>query len=116
MIRWLAPLLALAIFCLSVTGRAETTAPRKIAITLTEKGFVPANVKVKANEKVILVFTRKIENTCAREVILWLSDKEKLELKLPFDKAVGLPVTFPKAGTLTYGCSMDMVKGVVTVE
>jgi plastocyanin domain-containing protein len=36
--------------------------------------------------------------------------------KLPLNEAVAVVVTFPKAGTVTYACGMDMIKGVVTVQ
>ena len=68
-----------------------------------------------SGKPITLVFTRKIDSTCAKEVIIPL-DGEKIEKKLPLNEAVAVEVTFPKAGQVTYACGMDMLKGVVTVQ
>lgn len=92
-----------------------TTAGDRIAISVTEKGFEPDNVSVPSGKPVTLVFTRKTDSTCAKEVIISI-EGQKIEKKLPLDEAVAVEVTFPKAGQVTYACGMDMFKGVVTVQ
>jgi plastocyanin domain-containing protein len=100
------------------TGAAADTAaskPARIDIAVTQKGFEPGNVSVPAKKPVTLVFTRKTDATCTKSVVLTL-DGKKLERELPLNKPVELAVTFPKAGKLTFACSMDMVKGIISVE
>jgi plastocyanin domain-containing protein len=88
----------------------------KLEITVTEKGFEPDKLRVKAGEPVKLAFTRKTDKTCATEVVLQLGDGQKVEKKLPLGETVEIDATFAKAGELRYACAMDMIAGVVTVE
>jgi plastocyanin domain-containing protein len=110
-----AVLLALA---LAGTASAETAKkdPSRIEITVTKRGFEPDSIAVSANKKLTLVFTRKIEATCAKTVVVKLGGDKKVEVALPLDKAVEVPVTFASAGKLTYACTMDMIKGTIQVQ
>jgi len=90
--------------------------PSKIQISVTEKGFEPESVDVSAGKPVTLVFTRKTDKTCAKEVILTMEDGKKVEKALPLDTPVELATTFPKAGKLGYACGMDMVRGTIVVQ
>lgn len=90
--------------------------PARIDIKLTSRGFDPDNISVPAKQPVTLVFTRKTESTCTKSIVVTLDDGKKLERQLPLDKPVELAVTFPKAGKLTYACSMDMYKGTIVVQ
>ncbi|MCX5748171.1 MAG: cupredoxin domain-containing protein [Proteobacteria bacterium] len=96
----------------------KTTAPRvaRIEVAVTKQGFAPDNITVPANQPVTLVFTRKTEETCTRSVVVTVSEGKTIERALPLDKAVEIAVTFPKAGTLGYACSMKMNKGVIVVQ
>jgi len=95
---------------------AKAKDPSRIEITVTEKGFEPESVNVPAGKPVTLVFDRKTDKTCAREVILTMDDGKTIERKLPLDTPVELAVTFPKAGKLGYACSMEMFKGAIVVQ
>ena len=44
------------------------------------------------------------DKTCAKEVIVMVSDKETIT------------TTFPKSGQLTYACATNMITGVVNVQ
>jgi plastocyanin domain-containing protein len=105
-------------FAFAGTASADTPAknPSRIEIAVTKRGFDPDNISVPAKKPVTLVFTRKTDATCIKDVMLTLDDGKKIERELPLDKPVELAVTFPKAGKLTYACSMDMVKGVIVVQ
>ena len=91
------------------------TTDDRIAISVTDKGFEPENVTVPSGKPVTLVFTRKTDSTCAKEVVIPV-DGQKIEKKLPLDEAVAVEITFAKAGQVTYACGMDMVRGIVTVQ
>jgi plastocyanin domain-containing protein len=97
---------------------ADTAAknPSRIEIAVTKRGFDPDNISVPAQKPVTLVFTRKTDATCTKSVVLTMDDGKKVERELPLDKPVEIAVTFPKAGKLTYACSMDMVKGIIVVQ
>ena len=69
-----------------------------------------------AGKPVTLVFTRKTDKTCAKEVIVHIDDKQTIEKELPLNQPVEVAVTFPSSGDLTYACGMDMVKGSIHVQ
>jgi plastocyanin domain-containing protein len=81
---------------------------------VTEKGFEPSTLKVKANSPVILKVTRKTNATCAREIVI---PTEKMKVELPLDKEVTIKVAAQKKGEVKFGCAMDMMfSGVMFVE
>lgn len=92
-----------------------TERAHRIEITVTEKGFEPEQIKVPANKSVTLVFRRTTDKTCAKKVVIKISDTQKIEKDLPLDRSVEIAATFPKAGQLSYTCSMDMIRGTLTV-
>jgi len=92
----------------------NTATGRVIDMQVTAEGFVPANVKVKANEALTLRITRKTDETCATEILIEGTD---INVKLPLEKTVSVNWTPTKAGAVKYGCAMDkMVGGVLLVE
>jgi len=93
-------------------ARVEKGGTRVVALTVTDQGFEPANVKVAAGYPVRLVVTRKTEKTCATELVLAdLGISEPLPLHTP----VTVEFTPGESGTLRYACGMDHVSGVITV-
>jgi plastocyanin domain-containing protein len=107
----------LAAFPLVVHAGAAKTAPadgvRTVELTVTSKGFEPANVKVKAGSPVRLVVTRKTDQTCAKEIVM--ADLG-IHQPLPLDTPVTVEFTPGESGTLRYACGMDHVSGMVTVQ
>jgi plastocyanin domain-containing protein len=104
------------VFGLTVHAAPAGTPARRIEIQVTKRGFDPAEVKVPAKTPVTLVFTRKTDATCAKTIVLTLDDGSKIERALPLDTPVEIATTFPKAGTLSYACSMNMTKGTIVVQ
>jgi plastocyanin domain-containing protein len=94
----------------------KKASPRRIDISVTEAGFEPDNVTVKAGEDVTLAFTRKTDTTCVTEVVVFVNDKDKVEKKLPLNQAVTVDAKFAKPGELGYACGMNMYKGVIVVQ
>jgi plastocyanin domain-containing protein len=85
-----------------------------VAMTVTDKGFEPATVKVKKGEPVTLLITRTTDKTCATEIVI---DEHKVNAKLPLNKEVKVTFAPKKTGDLKYGCAMGkMIGGVVSVE
>jgi plastocyanin domain-containing protein len=118
---------ALATLALAVAIPAAASAPAEkptavpigkngvstVQLTVTSKGFEPANVKVKAGHPVRLVVTRKTDQTCAKEIIL---EDLGINQPLPLDTPVTVEFTPSESGTLRYACSMDHIGGVVTIQ
>jgi len=94
--------------------KAASAAPRVIALEVTADGFVPDSIKIKANEPVKLVVTRKTDETCATDLVI---DGTAIKVALPLGKPVEIAWTPKKAGSVKFGCAMDMmVSGVLLVE
>ena len=85
-------------------------------IAVTEKGFEPADLKVVKGQPVTLVFERKTDATCAKQVVIHVDDKQTIQKELPLNQRVAVETTFPASGDLTYACGMDMIKGVIHVQ
>jgi plastocyanin domain-containing protein len=86
---------------------------RTVEITVTSKGFEPANVQVKAGHPVRLVVTRRTDKTCAKEIIM---DDLGIHQPLPLDTPVTVEFTPSESGTLRYACAMDHISGLVTIR
>ena len=97
-------------------SQIQTVVPRRIDIAVVQDGFSPDHIRVKAGEPVILAFTRRIDRTCAREVVIRRGDGGTVETDLPLGETVVIDATFTTTGQLHYACSMDMITGVITVE
>jgi plastocyanin domain-containing protein len=93
----------------------EQKMPQEQVVTMevTSEGFVPAQVKVKANQPVKLVVTRKTARTCATEIVI---KDLGINKPLPLNQPVEITFTPTKAGQLRYACAMNMIAGVIIVE
>ncbi len=106
--------LAAALFTLPA-AIAAPAAPReqRIAMTVTRNGFEPATVHLKAGHPVRLVVTRKVERTCATDLVVASLGIRK---PLPLNQPVVIRFTPRKAGQLRYACAMDMIGGTFVVD
>ncbi len=87
-----------------------------VEIAVTDKGFEPDDVSVPAATPVTIVFDRKTDQTCAKQIVIDTGDGKKITKDLPLNTPVEIAATFPKAGKIGYACGMDMVKGTITVQ
>jgi plastocyanin domain-containing protein len=97
----------------SSTGGGGTGSPQRIALSVTEKGFEPASVRVKAGQPVILAVTRKTDQTCATEIVI---AEHHIRRELPLNQTVEVTFTPNKTGEVGYACGMDMITGKVIVD
>ncbi|MCZ7558261.1 MAG: efflux RND transporter periplasmic adaptor subunit [Bacteroidia bacterium] len=95
-----------------MTGAESKAGPREIKITV-DFGYSPEVVRVKAGEKVRLLFHRVEDSRCTDEVVFPDFDIRK---KLPAFKTTVVEFTPKKKGTFTYSCGMDMLHGKLIVE
>tara|TARA_B100001248_G_scaffold227481_1_gene185939 strand:- start:4802 stop:5125 length:324 start_codon:yes stop_codon:yes gene_type:complete len=104
--------IVLIIVGLIMTG--SVYASQTVDVKVTQKGFEPARVKVKAGEKVTLNITREVKITCAKKVTV---PTHNIEKKLPLGKTVSIELTPSKKGEIAFGCAMDhMLGGVIIVN
>lgn len=95
------------------SGQATSAKAQVVKIEVTSDGFVAEPAKVKAGRPVTLVVTRKVERTCATEIVL---KDYGINKALPLEQPVEVTFTPKKAGQVKYACAMDMVAGTLTVE
>ena len=88
------------------------TAANEYKMIITEKGYEPSSVKVKAGVPIILKITRKTNATCAREITV---PSQKLRVDLPLDKEVTVKISSLEKGEIKFGCAMDMMIGGVII-
>lgn len=99
---------------LAAWGCAQRAAgPRTISIAVTDRGFEPAAIKLRAGEPVTLVVTRKTDATCAKEFVI---AEAGIHQDLPLNQEVRIDYTPARAGEVRYACGMDMVAGKMKVE
>lgn len=95
-----------------VASKREAEA-QSAAISVTEKGFEPASVTLQAGAPARLIFTRKTDATCAKEVVF---PDFNIKKALPLNQPVTVEFTPKKSGALNYACGMNMLRGQVVVR
>lgn len=83
------------------------------ALKVTEKGFEPASLAVKAGENVTLKITRLTDITCATQIVV---PSKKLKADLPLNKEVTLALGKLPKGEVKFACGMAMVGGVILAQ
>jgi plastocyanin domain-containing protein len=82
-------------------------------IAVTEKGFEPDRVNLRAGRPARLTFVRTTDKTCGTEVVF---PSLNIKRALPLNEPVAIDFTPSKAGDVTFACGMNMLKGVVVVQ
>lgn len=106
-------LTALVLSIATVSHAHGTGKPREIKVSVTENGFVPSSIKVKAGHPVVLAITRKTNKTCATEAVFPSLGKT---FDLPLNKTVRVALHPDSAGRIGFACGMDMIKAQVVVQ
>ncbi|MBL8622939.1 MAG: cupredoxin domain-containing protein [Myxococcales bacterium] len=92
---------------------AAAAADREAAIVVTAKGFEPKALTAKVGQPVTLVVTRKVERTCATEIVI---KDYGIDQPLPLDQPVKVTFTPTKPGKVRFACGMDMIAGEIAVQ
>jgi hypothetical protein len=86
---------------------------RKVEVTVTRDGFVPAEIPAKKGEILNLVVTRKVEKTCATELV---QKEQGVFAPLPLEKPVTVTLKAPKDGQLRFSCAHGHIAGNVVAQ
>jgi plastocyanin domain-containing protein len=105
--------LAVAALLAVVAWGCSEKSPQTIKMTVSDRGFVPAEITVKQGTPVTLLVTREVETTCATEIVI---QGEGIRKELPLHQEVSVTFTPSSKGELRYTCPMDMVSGSIRVE
>ena len=82
-------------------------------VLVTEKGFEPDRVSLRAASPARVTFVRTTDTTCGTEVVFpSLHIKRALVLNEP----VAIEFTPAKTGDVAFACGMNMLKGVIVVQ
>lgn len=107
-------LILLAMSSQIMAAPAKGTKVPEYKIEVTQEGYVPAILKVKANEAFKLKITRLTNATCAREIVV---PNKKLKVDLPLNKEVVVDMPALEKGEVKFGCAMDlMISGVIHAD
>jgi RND family efflux transporter MFP subunit len=93
-------------------GRAVSGDAAVARIVVTEKGFEPGQVSVRAGVAARITFVRTTDKTCATEVVF---PSLNIKRALPLNEPVVIEFTPAKTGDIAFACGMNMLKGVVVV-
>jgi RND family efflux transporter MFP subunit len=96
----------------AMQGDAQAKA-QTAQIVVTEQGFEPAKVSLRAGAPAGLTFVRTTDKTCATEVVF---PSLKVKRALPLNEPVLIEFTPAMTGEIAFACGMNMLKGVVVVQ
>jgi plastocyanin domain-containing protein len=81
-------------------------------VVVTELGFEPEKITLRAGTPARITFLRTTEKTCGTEVLF---PSLKIERPLPLNEPVTIEFTPTKAGDIAFACGMEMLRGTVVV-
>lgn len=82
-------------------------------VQVTETGFEPSRLVLKAGTPVRITFTRTSDRTCATAVVF---PSLEIRRELPLNTPVTVEFTPASAGEATFACGMNMLKGTVVIQ
>ncbi len=82
-------------------------------VTLTDKGYQPASLKLRRGVPARITFVRRIEETCGKEIAI---PAHNIHRALPLNEPVVVEFTPDKAGEFNFTCGMGMLRGTVIVQ
>jgi RND family efflux transporter MFP subunit len=95
-------------------GRVSDTAHIQGAkVVVTERGFEPAKIALRAGTPARLTFVRVTDKTCATEVVF---PSLNITRALPVSEPVAIEFTPTKSGDIAFACGMNMLSGAVVVQ
>jgi cobalt-zinc-cadmium efflux system membrane fusion protein len=82
-------------------------------IAVTEKGYEPDKVTLRAGVPARLTVVRMTDKTCGTEIVF---PALNIKRSLPLNEPVVIEFTPAKTGDIAFACGMNMLKGVVVVQ
>jgi RND family efflux transporter MFP subunit len=93
----------------------DTSKPdmQEARVIVSEKGFEPSHVALRAGVPVRLTFVRTTDATCATEMLI---PAFKIKRALPLNQPVAVEFMPQKSGDIDFVCGMNMLKGTIVVQ
>ncbi len=103
-------LASLAVLLLVIQGSPQQV--QEATVKVTEKGYEPAELKLRLGVPARLTFIRETDATCGTEVVFPEYDINQV---LPLKERVIVEFTPQKSGEFGFTCGMKMLKGKLVV-
>ena len=94
-------------------GQPGSASVQTAKVLVTEKGFEPDKVSVRAGSPARLTFVRTTDKTCGTEVVF---PSLNIKRALPLNEPIAIEFTPANAGDVAFACGMNMLKGAVVVQ
>jgi membrane fusion protein, heavy metal efflux system len=94
-------------------GRPSQPETQTERISVTEQGYEPSTIRVKAGRPLKLIFVRTSDKVCGTEVLF---PSMNLKRTLPLNQPVEIEFTPSTNGDITFVCDMNMLKGTIIVQ
>lgn len=85
-----------------------------VTIVVSDMGYAPGTVELKAGVKTRLVFDQQSKSACAGQVQIPSQGVKPTDL--PFGQKTVVEFTPKEAGSFNFACGMDMMKGTILVK
>ncbi len=82
-------------------------------VTVSDQGFEPETLTLRAAVPARITFLRTSDKTCATEVVF---PSLNLKRALPLNQPVTVDFTPPQSGEIAFACGMNMLRGTVVVQ
>ena len=82
-------------------------------MVVSEQGYEPAKVTLRAGTPARITFVRTTDKTCGTEVVF---PSLNIKRALPLNEPVVIEFTPAKSGDIAFACGMNMLHGVVVVQ
>jgi RND family efflux transporter MFP subunit len=96
----------------STAGRSSKTA-QTAKVVLSERGYEPAKMTLRAGTPARITFVRTTDKTCGTEVVF---PSLNIKRALPLNEPVVIEFTPAKSGDIAFACGMNMLHGTVVVR
>jgi membrane fusion protein, heavy metal efflux system len=93
--------------------QSRTAAVQTAKIAVTEKGYEPDRISLRAGVPARLTIVRTTDKTCGKEIVF---PSLNIERALPLNEPVVIGFTPAKTGEVAFACGMNMLQGVVVVQ
>jgi plastocyanin domain-containing protein len=82
-------------------------------VAVTEHGYVPARLTLRAGTLARITFVRTTEKTCGTEIVF---PSLNIKRALPLNEPVVIEFMPPKSGDIAFACGMNMLHGSILVR
>ena len=95
------------------SANATSAAVQTATVMVSEKGFEPAKLTLRAGTPARITFIRTTDKTCGTEVVF---PSLNIKRALPLNEAVQIDFAPPQSGEIAFACGMNMLRGTVVVD